>query len=344
MTMPGRYHALCTLPLLLIVSVSIVHAQPKLAQPYTFQGNIWDIAFRNSVNGCALGDQTVWKTTDAGVSWTPTIPLAFRPEFKALALFGDDGIIIGDAIGDVHWTVHPDSLWNINEGTGDPVIAIEAVDRDHWVVLTPSVVRSTTDGGKTFHEFTPENSAGFSSLDITDASLMHVTEYTYKVWRSTDGGATWSKLPGPRFEFGILHDVRFVSPDTGFVASWYPWNLFTTTDGGATWTTGQYEYPLSIAAERGGVGAYATRDFLRVSDDGGLTWSDSLTFADAFPDRTYERVKLITAGEGSIFLLLTAPEESRSVVVRVERVSSVRQRTYPSPAVEFDLSMLNNRN
>ncbi len=199
--------------------------------------------------------------------------------------------------------------------------------------MTDSLVLITTDGSATFQQFATNTNRTFVALDVTNESVMHVLESEFTAWRSTDGGTTWKELGAPELGFGILYDVHFTSPDTGFIASWYPWNLFTTTDGGATWNAGPFEYPTSIAASSGGVAAYTTSEYVRLSNDGGLTWTDSLYYSDYYPFLIFDTQKVVTAGPNTIFLMLSSQDPAGGVVARIDRVSAVHEEPRFQPVL-----------
>lgn len=318
-------------------------AQPQLVDRFEFDEELYDIAFRNGNEGYALGSQFVWRTTDAGATWTKFLPIGFRPPFTAIALFGETGVIIGDATGEIHVWVSPDSTWSSAPGDNHPILEIEVVNRNHWVAITDFAVFSTIDGGATYRTFELKDNPGLSAIDVTSESLMHVSSDFYTIRRSTDGGLTWNRLQGSEVGFGELYDVRFTSADTGFVASWYPWNLFTTTDGGATWRSGPFEYPTSIAIYPNGFGAYTTTGYVRLSDNDGMTWSDSLSFPDLPSHGVYERQKVVTAGSNSIFILLSyrnpETELGHSMIARIERLSDVPSDSPRRPSATLNLSL-----
>lgn len=338
---PGSIRLLLFLMLTLHCSATLT-AQPQLANPFEFEEELYDIAFRDANEGYALGSQFVWRTSDAGATWTKFLPIGFRPPFTAIALFGETGLIIGDEAGEIHVLVNGDSTWTTAPGGDHPILEIEVVDRNPWVAITDFAVFSTIDGGTSYRTFELEDRTGLSAIDVTGKSLMHVSSDFYTIRRSTDGGLTWNELQIPQSGFGELYDVRFTSADTGFVASWYPWNLFTTTDGGATWSSGPFEYPTSIAIYPNGFGAYATTGYIRLSDNGGMTWSDSLSFPELASHGIYERQKVVTAGSNSIFLLLSyrdpETELGRSMIGRIERTSSVSPDRPRRPSGTLDLS------
>lgn len=338
---PGSIGLLLFVMLALQGSTTLT-AQPQLANRFEFEEELYDIVFRDGNEGYGLGSQFVWRTTDAGATWSKFLPIGFRPPFTAIALFGETGLIIGDATGNIHVLVNPDSAWSTTPGGDHPILEIEVVNRNHWVAITDFAVFSTIDGGATYRTFELKDNPGLSAIDITSESLMHVSSDVFVVRQSTDGGLTWNRLQGPELGFGELYDVRFTSPDTGFVASWYPWNLFTTTDGGATWSSGPFEYPTSIAVHPNGFGAYTTTEYVRLSDNGGMTWSDSLGFPEIPSHEVYVRQKVVTAGSSSIFLLLSyrdpETELGQSMIARIERTSSVSSDPPRHPSATLDLS------
>ena len=338
-----------TVAFLLAGAVSRLNAQATLVNTYQTDQIIHDIAFRNADDGYAIVDEHVLVTHDGGATWERTMPLVFRPYFRSIALFGESGIIIGDMYGGVHITTNSEFEWKSVQLDGGnvsietpPVVEVQAVNGAHWVVITDSAIYTTRDSGVSFTVFKPSNrNATLVSLDITasDPSIMHVCETAFEVFRSTDGGDTWNDLQIPPNGFGHLYDVHFISRDTGFVANWYPWNLFTTVDGGETWTTGPFEYPTSIAIAPGGTGAYTTPKYLRVTQDRGMNWSDTISLPrlkneQFFPDAEYQ--KLVVAGQNRIFLLMTNTDVQKSVIARIDATSGVEQETSLVPS-DIDL-------
>jgi len=63
-----------------------------------------------------------------------------------------------------------------------------------------------------------------------------------KVYKTIDGGATWSNAPTGLTTFDNIVDIYFVSPDTGFISVQngmtftYPVSIYKTLNGGSTWS------------------------------------------------------------------------------------------------------------
>lgn len=143
-----------------------------------------------------------------------------------------------------------------------PVRAIRfASSNQGWAVEedgTPfmrAVVRATSDGGASWSAgfLAPYQFVGFDAASVTTAWLMTVplgyctasSCLNYHLYRSLDGGATWSDLGDPRPGGCGGHTVGplFASQTTGWLGlttgaggAAYRTGLLMTVDGGRTWT------------------------------------------------------------------------------------------------------------
>ncbi len=188
-------------------------------QPYTFY-------FGASAGG-------VWKTVDAGQTWTP---LSDKEKF--------------DTIGAI--AVAPSNLNVIYVGTG------ESAPRGD--MTWGNGVFKSTDGGKTWKSLGLEDTRQIGAIVIDPsnpdvvlvAALGHVfgPNANRGVFRSTDGGKTWTKTLYKDENTGAI-DVAFDPHNSQIVyaslwqARRQPWNfssggpgsgLYRSTDGGVTWT------------------------------------------------------------------------------------------------------------
>jgi photosystem II stability/assembly factor-like uncharacterized protein len=231
--------------------------------------------------GAALGG--VWKTSDGGHQWTPIFDQA-----GPLASIGAVAVSASD----------PNIIY---VGTGESAPREDASFGDG--------VWKTTDAGKTWAHVGLADSRHIARIvvDPRDPNLVLVAAQGHVygpneergVFRSTDGGATWTKV--------LYRDVRSGAielaadpdnPATVFAALWElqrkPWRmdsggpgsgLYKSTDEGVTWTpvTGHGlpetvlgKIGISVAAGTGGRRVYALVEAehggLFRSDDGGATW------------------------------------------------------------------------
>ena len=174
----------------------------------------------------------VWKTTDGGVNWRPTFDAHPVQSIGSLAVARSDRHVVWAGTGEAHIRSH------ISVGQG---------------------VYKSTDGGETWTLMGLERTARIARIVIhptnPDIVMACALGHAYGpqpergVFRTTDGGATWTK-------------VLFVDENTGcsdlamdagnprvlFAGMWqfeiHTWGrtsggpgsgLFKSTDGGATW-------------------------------------------------------------------------------------------------------------
>jgi len=189
--------------------------------------------YRVVLVGTASGG--VFKSTNAGVTWTP--------------IFDDYG---SGSIGDVaFFQGNPDIIW---VGTG------EAHNRNSsgW----GDGIYKSTNGGRTFHNMGLKETHQIARIAThpTDPDIVYVAAVghlwgysgTRGLFKTTDGGETWEKLTN-----GLPDDEKTgcteiimhpVDPDVLFCAMYHrlrkPWHfhsggpdggLFKSTDGGQTW-------------------------------------------------------------------------------------------------------------
>ena len=245
-----------------------------------------------SVTGVAGGGSTfyfgavdggVWKTTDAGVTWNPIF----------------DGQPIA-SIGAIE--VAPSNPNVLYAGTGESDIRSALSSGDG--------VYKSTDAGATWKNIGLRDSRQISRIvvDPRNADVVYVGALghaygpndTRGVYKSTDGGANWTRVldRGPNIGISDLA-IAAANPDLLFAGTWNthrpPWStyppingpgggLYRSTDAGATWTelTGK-GLPdgdwgrVGVTVSPDGKRVYALIDAgkksgLYRSDDGGNTW------------------------------------------------------------------------
>ena len=185
------------------------------------------------VAGAAGG---VFKSVNAGTTWEPIF-----------AKYGSS------SIGDVKfYQKDPNIIW---VGTGESCVRNSVSWGDG--------IYKSTDGGKTFTRMGLETTQTIGRIRThpTDPNIVYVAAsghpwaYTGDrgLFRTTDGGATWTKLTQGLPNDGKTGAIDLVmdptNPDILYVSFWQrlrqPWRfdsggpnggIFKTTDGGATWT------------------------------------------------------------------------------------------------------------
>jgi len=226
----------------------------------------------------------VWKTENAGLTWTPIFDHEPIASIGAIAVAPSDPRVIYVGSGEA------DMRSDISFGDG---------------------MYKSTDGGKTWKNIGLRDSQQIGrvivdphDLDIVlVAALGHAygPNETRGVYRSTDGGTTWTKVLGKTNDTGAI-DVAFDPEDSSVVYAslWQarrkPWamygpvsgpgsGLYKSTDGGVTWkqisgngfpNEGVGRIGIAVATGNGGRRVYAIVDAkeggLYRSDDAGGNW------------------------------------------------------------------------
>ena len=229
-------------------------------------------------------DGGVWKTTDAGVTWTPMF----------------DGQPIA-SIGAI--AVAPSNPNVLYAGTGESDIRSALSSGDG--------VYKSTDGGQTWKNIGLRDSRQISRIvvDPKNPDIVYVGALGHAygpnaergVFKSTDGGTTWTHVLDKGSNIGVSDlAIAIASPNILFAGTWNahrpPWStyppingpggaIYRSTDSGATWTqltgNGLPEGDLGrvgVAVSPDGKRVYALLDVgkksgLYRSDDGGNTWT-----------------------------------------------------------------------
>ena len=207
--------------------------------PASAGGRITDIAaldddFRYAIVAAASGG--VWKTENAGTTWTPIFDHYGASSIGAVAIFQKD----------------PRILW---VGTG------EANNRNS--VAWGDGIYKSTDGGETFRNAGLKNTFQIARVVAhpTDPDIVYVAAVgdlwgssgDRGLFKTADGGRTWQKLTAglPSAPDSGATDLAMdpANPDILYVAFYQrlrrPWRfdgggpdggIFKTTDGGKSWT------------------------------------------------------------------------------------------------------------
>ncbi|HZS56759.1 MAG TPA: glycosyl hydrolase [Bryobacteraceae bacterium] len=217
----------------------------------------------------------VWKTVNAGVTWTPTSDRYFKTgSVGSIAVAVSDPNTIYVGMGEACLRA------NISHGDG---------------------VYKTTDGGRTWRNVGLRDTSqiGKVYVDPTDANLVYVAAIGHPygpnqergVFRSKDGGQTWAKILFVDDKTGAADIVADpANPRTMYASTWQvlrtPWDIYEfgpgsgiykTTDGGDNWTLLKNGLPKSPMGKIGI--AVSPVDSNRVwatigGDDGGIYLSD----------------------------------------------------------------------
>ncbi len=164
-------------------------------------------------------DGGVWKTSDAGVVWTPIFDGQPIASIGALAVAPSDHNIIYAGTGE------SDIRSSLSSGNG---------------------VYKSVDGGKTWAHVGLDDTRQISRIviDPRDAQVVYVGALGHAygpnaergVYKSTDGGAHWTKVLDEGPEIGVADLAICAShPDLLFATTWHthrpPWSTYAPIDG-----------------------------------------------------------------------------------------------------------------
>ncbi|HEX5425954.1 MAG TPA: hypothetical protein VFW94_20565 [Candidatus Acidoferrales bacterium] len=174
----------------------------------------------------------LWKTTNAGVNWSPIFDKESNPSIGAIAIAPSDPNVI-------------------YVGTGEPCFRGD--------ITYGNGVYKSVDAGKTWTHIGLDDSRhiGRILIDPTNPDIVYVAAIGHAfgpneergVFRSTDGGKTWQKVLFKDDKTGAV-DIEFAggNPHILYAAMYQvlrqPWNiisggpgsgLYKSTDGGSTW-------------------------------------------------------------------------------------------------------------
>ncbi|HUH11512.1 MAG TPA: hypothetical protein VMK65_00325 [Longimicrobiales bacterium] len=191
------------------------------------------------------GSQYVHRTTNAGLDWETISPdlTANPPERQVVS----GGPITRDVTGEEHFS----TLYVIE---ASPHSADEI-----WAGANDGPVHVTRDGGASWQAVTPPMppEGRVNAIEISPHTPGKVYVAAYRLllddfqpylFRTTDWGATWTRLTPGTNGIPADHPVRVVREDTeraGLLYVGTEWGMFVSLDDGASWQSFQADLPVS---------------------------------------------------------------------------------------------------
>lgn len=177
-----------------------------------FDQSLHKVQFISDDIGFALGETKIYKTTDAGKSWSAI------PNLAATTIL-DMHVVNENVIGVLH------------VAAGERKLAITTNGGNIWTL-------KTTPSQTVTKIYFISSTIGFAWNFVPS---FNVYDSEFESYRTADGGATWTKMKNTSDQ--VINPVNFLFTSTmdGY-ASFGDFNpyLYTTTDGGITWNQGSY--------------------------------------------------------------------------------------------------------
>ena len=238
---PSIYLVLIFLPLASILPQTNWHWQNPLPQG----NNLFDVQFVNSTTAYAAGSaSTIIKTTDAGLTWNVT-------EYA-----GASSKIL-------------QSLYFLDENNG-------------WAGGYDGKLLHTTNAGVSWDSVTGHTIQIITGISFPNPLLgIIVSSYQYStccasIFRTTDGGVSWTGIPLPSDGEDNLKDAAFANDTLGIAVGLFG-NILKTTDAGASWikqNSGTTENLYAIDNVGGNIWMAAGNGrIILKSTDGGSSWT-----------------------------------------------------------------------
>src|SRR5690554_1181333 len=249
---------------------------------------MYDFHFLDVNNGFATGaDGATYKTTDGGNTWNSIL---FQNGYYAnTSMYGiyfqdnNTGYATGER-GRIIKTTDGGATWTPNSITYNNFKQLQFVNNNVGYALSDNYFYKTSDAGNTWvlvGSLSLGTSVSSSAFTFVNENLGYATTggpYGGKVFKTIDGGVTWSALNN---DYNIINEgitsIFFLDQNMGFISGGYnQTKVMKTTDGGTTWTQvesksfGQIQFINNQIGYANALG-YSNGRMYKTTD-GGNTW------------------------------------------------------------------------
>lgn len=177
----------------------------------------------------------------------------------------DTGFVCGQ-YGTIFRTTNGGDTWEENDTLTYGVFkAITFVNSNKGFVVGTGDIARTDDCGKSWYSQGPYVLSDYHNIFFLDETYGWVVGDYNTILRTQDGGDSWQLLSHSYWSDNYYYDVKFISPDIGYISGRY--------------------------------GLYSTVGILKKTTDGGGTWIDI-----PVPDYIYSIDNIDVFGEGDIYI------------------------------------------
>ncbi|MFZ0211645.1 MAG: hypothetical protein WBE20_01290 [Candidatus Acidiferrales bacterium] len=194
-------------------------------------------------NTVYIGGEKLFKTTDAGMTWTAISPDLTRNDKSKQVPSG------GPLTIDETSVEYYDTIFSVEESP----VARGLI----WVGSDDGLVHITRDGGKTWSDVTPKGLPEWSRIGLIDASPFdagtayvaadrhRLDDFHPYVFKTTDYGKTWTQITNGLPQSGsYVHAVREDPVRKGLLYCGTETGIFISYDDGANWQSLELNMPV----------------------------------------------------------------------------------------------------
>jgi hypothetical protein len=215
----------------------------------------------------------VYRSTDYGFNWSPAYDGMTALGYHSISAFGFDyigySVVYAARDDSLYRSIDDGQHWVRVNGPGS-IMCFRRAGSWLYAATAGFGVWRSTDGDQWFQAGTGTEWESVYSLAAITTDDIIATGYG-KIFRTTDGGATWPTVSQRFSQTAMLGIIRPVS----YLVSGDPGGIFRSTDFGFTWSTANAGFPgskIGAIAVHGGRLFAGTRTGLYSSSDGGVSW------------------------------------------------------------------------
>ncbi|MBK8554166.1 MAG: hypothetical protein IPL53_25215 [Ignavibacteria bacterium] len=289
----------------------------SVASPIGFS-SVTNFYFINSNTGYLCGNSITkaYKTTDAGLTWSPVpnVPSGFS--FLSVYALDENNIFLGpDSEGlnrKVLKTTNAGATWSTITLPGTVPVSVLTIQFQNaytgFIGGQNPYFETTTDGGSSWIQYAlPSNQMSQFKIKVVGSTVYSLGSYT-SIFKTTNLGATWDSV--------YYYDVSNANQMPPFlmyamdingndmVVAGLDGRLNVSNDGGITWrnknySVGQYNYwSVYVQTGNGKVWAGGNNASVMYSPDGGTNWAFQRQNTNLDPINTIRAFSFVNSNTG----------------------------------------------
>ena len=194
----------------------------------------YDVYFTSNTIGYMVGNNSFYKSTNGGLTWTKTINSGTK---RRITITPNNTIFVVGAGSSIHKSIDSATTWNTISGIGGGAYPLNDVffvnDNLGYTCGRDGLIAKTTDAGVNWTVLNSGTSENLYAIHFIDSNIGWVTGDQNTILKTTNGGTTWTIEPQQINGISIRAIVGFtannaLSMDYGTIAKY----ISTPTPGG----------------------------------------------------------------------------------------------------------------